>query len=272
MFDPFDGKKDLEKGRIVFVGNSEKRINEDYLRILRYIRFFSNYSKIDHDPDVQKIIKKKIVGINNLSSERLLDEFNKIFKSNLLEKLCENDFSLEITKLIFPQFKNFEIIKNLNKFSKENLRSIDFCLLLCLLIIDDTDNAEYFAYKFNISKKYQKRINIIKKFYYGKKEVLKFNTENLWKVFYKYGKESFNDILNFKFFISKKNDKKIFNYINFFIDKTVPILPIKGDDLIKKYGIPEGEKIGKILEAVENYWINNNFKITDEEIEKIIKN
>ena len=45
LFDPFNGKKDLENGEIKFIGNVEKRIKEDYLRILRYIRFFLNYSK-----------------------------------------------------------------------------------------------------------------------------------------------------------------------------------------------------------------------------------
>ena len=40
LFDPFNGKKDLEKGVINFIGNPNERIQEDYLRILRYIRFF----------------------------------------------------------------------------------------------------------------------------------------------------------------------------------------------------------------------------------------
>ena len=35
LFDPFDGKNDLEKGEINFIGDVEKRIQEDYLRILR---------------------------------------------------------------------------------------------------------------------------------------------------------------------------------------------------------------------------------------------
>ena len=40
LYDPFDGKNDLEKKIIRFIGDPEKRIKEDYLRILRYIRFF----------------------------------------------------------------------------------------------------------------------------------------------------------------------------------------------------------------------------------------
>jgi len=43
LYDPFEGKKDLQNGKIEFIGDAEKRIQEDYLRILRYIRFFINY-------------------------------------------------------------------------------------------------------------------------------------------------------------------------------------------------------------------------------------
>ncbi len=272
LFDPFDGKKDLEEGKVIFVGHAEKRIKEDYLRILRYIRFFSNYSKLNHDLELKRVIKKNINGISNVSSERLLDEFKKIFNSNSIKKLCEDDFSLEVIKLIFPQFKNLEVLKNLNNFGKNNLKNIDFCFLLSLLIVNETDNSDYFFYKFNISKKYQKRILIIKDFFYKNKENQKINTQNLWKVFYKYGKESLKDILNYKLFISKKVDKKIIDYLKFFDEKSIPVFPIKGEDLMKKFDIPQGKKVGENLKLVEDYWINNNFKISDKELEKIVKN
>ena len=84
---------------------------------------------------------------------------------------------------------------------------------------------------------------------------------NLWK-----------DILNFKLFISKKTDKKIVDYLKFFDEKSIPIFPIKGEDLMKKFDIPQGKKVGENLKLVEDYWINNNFKISDKELEKIIKN
>jgi tRNA nucleotidyltransferase (CCA-adding enzyme) len=38
LYDYFDGYQDLLKSRLVFVGDSDTRIQEDYLRILRYFR------------------------------------------------------------------------------------------------------------------------------------------------------------------------------------------------------------------------------------------
>ncbi len=272
LFDPFDGKKDLENGLIKFIGEPEERIKEDYLRILRYFRFFALYSKNDHSLAVKKIIKKNIVGIKKLSSERLLDEFKKTYKSKCFIKLCENDFSYEIISTVFPEFKQIELIKNLNDYTKLNLHSLDFAFFLSLLILDDTDNSDYFFYKFNISKKNQKRIKFIKEFYFNNKLPLKLSSRNLWKIFYFHGKEGLTDILNYKIFTTKKFDNSLVNQINYFRNKELPKLPITGSDLIKDFGIPEGETVGEKLKEIEDIWINNNFKISDKNLKKILKN
>ena len=86
LFDPFNGKKDLENGLIKFIGNPEERIKEDYLRILRYLRFFLIYSNHKHDQEILKILRKNITGISNLSKDRLFDELKKFIKSKVLEK------------------------------------------------------------------------------------------------------------------------------------------------------------------------------------------
>ena len=45
IFDPLNGISDLQKGIVKFIGTPDERIQEDYLRILRYFRFFTQYSK-----------------------------------------------------------------------------------------------------------------------------------------------------------------------------------------------------------------------------------
>ena len=40
IFDPLNGFSDLKSGKVKFIGSPEERIQEDYLRILRYFRFF----------------------------------------------------------------------------------------------------------------------------------------------------------------------------------------------------------------------------------------
>ena len=45
IFDPLNGSNDLVNGKIEFIGKMTDRLNEDFLRLLRFIRFFSKYSK-----------------------------------------------------------------------------------------------------------------------------------------------------------------------------------------------------------------------------------
>ena len=270
LYDPFNGKEDLEKKIIKFIGNAEKRIKEDYLRILRYIRFSLNYSNLTHQDSVKKIIKQNISGISKISSERLLSELKKIFNSNGILKLHSDKFSLEIIQIIFPQLKNINILKKLNRYVENHNFQKDFIFLIAILIIDDTDNCEYFLYKFKISNEDKKRIMFIKNFYSKSLEKNFFSEKNLWKVLYNDGKKSLMDLINFSILRSKKDDdKKLIKLKDFFNNQSPPIFPIKARELIGKYNLKEGRELGQKLRQIENLWIENDFKIQQKDIEKI---
>ena len=269
IFDPFNGKQDLENGKISFIGDAEKRIKEDYLRILRYIRFFLNYSKHEHDREITKVIKKNLDGVSKISSERLLDEFKKLFNSDGFLNLNNDKFSSEIINLIFPQFKNIHLLRDLNKYARDNIKKLDFIFFISLMIADGTDNADYFIYKFNISKKDQKRILFLNEFL-KKKNNKNLNTKDLWKILYFNGKESLLDLINFHIFKSKKVEKKLLNFLNFFEDKKAPLMPLRAITLMTKYNIPEGKDLGLKLKQIENKWVDNNFTISEKEVEKLI--
>jgi len=272
LFDPFDGKKDLEDGKVDFIGDAEARIKEDYLRVLRYIRFFLNYSKNKHDPKIIKIIKKNLNGVSNISSERLLDEFKKLLKSKGFLKITKNKDCLEIINLIFPQLKNISIFNNLNNFSKKLFTEVDFIFLLSLMIIDGNDNVDYFIYKFNLSKKDQKRLLFLNNFNSQKITNKTFSEKNLNKILYFYGRETLMDVIYFKIFKSNKIDNKLLKMIENFKDKEIPIMPIKANILMVKYNISEGKELGKKLKMIEEVWSNNNFQISENEVQKIVNN
>ena len=272
LFDPNNGKKDLEDGLVNFIGDAEDRIKEDYLRILRYLRFFTNYSNHKHKPEIIKIIKRNIGGISKLSSERLLDEFKKLTLSKNFLKLFEDSNSVELIQIIFPQFKNLDKLKKLNTYAYHNLKNIDFIFLLSLMIIDGTDNTDYFLYKFNISKKDQKRLKTINLFYKEEESIKKFNEKSFNKIFYFNGKQAVIDVINFKIFTSDKVEKKLINLLESYKNKVIPTMPIGANNLMTKYNIPEGKTLGNKLKMIEEVWVNNGFKISEKQVQKIVKN
>jgi len=271
LFDPHNGKKDLEDGHVKFIGDAENRIKEDYLRILRYIRFFVNYSNRKHDSEIIRIIKKNIGGVSQLSSERLLEEFKKLTKSDGFLKLFDDKESLELIEIIFPQLKNLNSFKKLNSHAHQNLSKVDFIFLLSLLIIDGSDNTDYFFYKFNISKKDQKRLRIINFFYKEKVNIKNFTENNFNKIFYFNGRQAVIDIINYKLFKSTKVEKKLIKLIEVYKNKIIPTMPIGANVLMTKYNIPEGKILGNKLKIIEEMWVKNGFQILDKQIQKIIK-
>ena len=272
LFDPFNGKDDLENGIIKFIGDPEQRIKEDYLRILRYIRFYLSYSNHKHELETSKIIKRNIVGISSLSKERLLSELKKFFKLEILTRLSRDKFSLALFEIIFPQLKNLKLFSNPNSFVKTKIAESDFIFLLSTLIIDKTDNADYFIYKFNISKKDQKRLKIIDDFFKNKISSKSFSENNLNKIFYYKGKQTLIDILSFKIFKSRNIDNKILEFIDRFQSKNLPTMPFGAKFLMEKYQIKEGKVLGDKLKSIEEKWVDNNFKLSEKQIDKIVSN
>ena len=272
LYDPFNGKKDLEAGEVKFIGDAETRIKEDYLRILRYIRFFLNYSKNDHSDEIQKIIRQNINGVAQISPDRLLNELKKLFSTSGFLKLPKDKFCLEIINLIFPQLKNVLIFKNVKNHAKEVIKSNDFIFLISLMIIDETDNSEYFLYKFNISNENKKRIRFLNNIFSKPLDKNFFSEKNLWKILYFHGNQHLNDLINFKIVKNKKIDNKIIKIKKFFNNQSAHKFNIKAKDLMEKFNMKEGKELGQKLKEIETFWIDNSFKITDKQIEKIIKN
>ena len=272
LFDPYSGKKDLEEGYINFIGDVNKRIQEDYLRILRYIRFFLNYSKQPHNSEILRKLKINIGGVSKLSKERLLDELKKIFKLGTLEKLINEKLSLELILIIFPELKNYNFFYKLNSEKRNVLREVDFIFLLSLMIIDNSDNVDYFLYKYNLSKKDQKRIKIIDSFFKDKFNLKKFTSFNFNEYFYYEGNKAVLDVLRFKVIKSKKIDKSLIELIEYYKNKPIPKMPIGADLLMQKYKIPEGKQLGVKLKRIEVEWVKNNFTISDKQVENIIEN
>ena len=78
IYDPFGGAADLRAGLVRFIGDAEQRIAEDYLRILRFFRFFSGYAKRKPDADALAACAKHKENIKKLSGERIFGELAKL--------------------------------------------------------------------------------------------------------------------------------------------------------------------------------------------------
>lgn len=98
LYDYFGGLEDLRHQRVRFVGNPVDRIQEDYLRIFRYFRFYARYGYASpHEPETLKAIADNVDGLANISGERIWSEMKRILplnKSNLVIRVIMNDVGI----------------------------------------------------------------------------------------------------------------------------------------------------------------------------------
>jgi len=78
VIDLVGGLADIEARRLRFIGEAETRIREDYLRILRFFRFFAWYGSGRPDADGLKACARLKDGLDQLSAERVWHELKKL--------------------------------------------------------------------------------------------------------------------------------------------------------------------------------------------------
>ena len=271
LYDPNSGHKDLNVGIIKFIGDPETRIKEDYLRIIRYLRFYTEYSKIDHEINIIKIIKKNIEGLGKISKERQFNELKKILKLDNFLKLFKNKTSCELFSLIFPQLKNFKKLSKLSKPQEKILKNKSLYFVISFLVIDETDNSDYFVYKYNLPNELKDKINFLKNNSLNKDSTKIFNKKDLQKIFYYEGKSSTIDLIDFNLLYFKQS-KKLSELKTYFEKLDKPEFPIKAQLLINDYGLKEGRELGQKLKNLEIKWIENNFNLSKKDMEKVLSN
>ena len=264
-----NGVEDLKKGKVSFIGSADERIKEDYLRILRYFRFFLQYSKFEYDRSTVNSIKLNISGLNKISKERIFQELIKILSLGNLHDLFSNNMSKEIILNIFPQLKYFSRLKKISSL-KPKSKDFDFVLILALLIIDQSSDYGFFCHKYKTSNNIKNRLKNIADNFENFNNKNFYSQTNIKKLIYLTNKKNVKDLLLFSMCLDNKiKNLNIEDLIEYASNCNIPKFPISGDDL-KEYGFTSGEMLGKKLKILEETWIENNFEIDKKNIEKYL--
>ena len=267
IFDPQNGKSDLKNKIVKFIGDPQKRIEEDYLRIIRFIRFKIMYD-FELEPTTCTAIKLNLNGVKKLSKERILAELYKILYLKNFLNLNESTDLKEIFTLIFPEFKNLRRLDRLIKICDYSQVSIN--LLLAILLIDEQDTHEYFGHKYNISNNIKDNLNSLAENFQLIKENKSYFNKDLEKNIYLNNKDYLINLNILNFVINPSVKLKDFSEILSKILKSkTHKFNIDGKYLIEN-GMKQGSLVGKALKEIEEEWIKNNFQITQERVKEII--
>ena len=270
IYDPQNGREDLKNNKVKFIGDPSTRIEEDYLRIIRFIRFSIHYNNKESESKAIEAVKLNLNGIKNLSKERILNELYKIFKLQNINILLENKEIKNFFLIAFPEFKYLDRLKKFLPFSKKNifLRSPE--IIFSILLVDEKDNYEYFCHKYKVSNKLKKELTFIAENYIKFNEEKNYFKNNLKKNTYNLGKNNIKKLLEFIYCAEPMFSVKILNNTVEEINKiNIPNFPFNGQYLMN-HGLLDGKKIGYALKELEKEWVKKNFYLETKEVSSIV--
>lgn len=251
LYDYHNGLEDLNNKIVRFVGDADKRVKEDALRILRFFRFATRFEAFSLDDDAVNAIKNNLNMLDKLSVERVHSEFTKIFstKGNLWAYKTMKDMG------VFDKF-----------FETSNLKTPKM----------DFPNYMYF-YSFVASE-----YDFMKKFKATNDEVKKVNSVFALEPL----TESDITSDNLTFYFSYENTSKetfsmkVFNLVldsdtfaqyKELVDKTeVKVFPLTGKDLINA-GYRSGPVFADYLTFAKNKWLYSNYTDSVDELLNKVK-
>lgn len=263
VFDYYNGIDDLENGVVRFIGNAGQRIKEDYLRILRFFRFYSIFGKGEIDAKALKACVENKDGIKTLSIERIRDELGKILMTSNAVKTLQIMFDNEILIHFLPDSPNLDKLQflidlvNKHKIKQEVLRR------LFILYTPDEKLAENLACRLKLSRK-DKELFVSWSIYNPSLE--EFMTEKgLRKLLYLYGRDfCFNKFLIISA-LNKTEPENFAEIIERINTLEIPVFQVTGKNIIDA-GIMNNHRISDVLRQLENAWIDSDFTLTFNEL------
>ncbi|XP_019284291.2 CCA tRNA nucleotidyltransferase 1, mitochondrial isoform X1 [Panthera pardus] len=267
LFDYFSGFEDLKNKKVRFVGHAKQRIQEDYLRILRYFRFYGRIvdKPGDHDPETLEAIAENAKGLAGISGERIWVELKKILIGNHVNHLINLIYDLGVAPYIgLPTNASLEefnkVSKNVEGFSPKPMT----VLASLFKVQDDVTKLDL---RLKISKE-EKNLGIF---------VVK-NRKDLVKA-----ADSSEPLKPYQDFIidSRESDAttrvcELLKYqgehrlLEQMQQWCIPPFPVSGHD-IRKVGISSGKEIGALLQQLREQWKKSGYQMEKDELLSYIK-
>ena len=251
-----DGYKDILKNRIKFVGDAKQRIAEDYLRILRFFRFYAAYGKGAPDALGLAACKKLKSGLQQLSAERVRQEMFKLLAAPRAVDALKVMAAAGILKLILPYTEEWRVLKRL---------PLDPVLRLFVLAKDAGSLKE----KLRLSNEECARLGGL-----AAAPALspKLREKERRAMLYAMGPEAWHDAVLLARARARValNDRAWGNLLKLGERWSIPHLPISGKDLLAQ-GMPPGPQLGAALQSAEDYWVAADFAPSAQELLDLIK-
>ncbi|XP_076312805.1 CCA tRNA nucleotidyltransferase 1, mitochondrial [Tachypleus tridentatus] len=260
VYDYFHGIEDLEKRRVNFVGEPRQRIQEDYLRILRYFRF---YGRIAVEPDNHEAtnltaIRENLGGLKGISGERIWVELKKILMGNYSKDLIIRMLDLGIAPFIgLPDTPNLD---ELHKVYERALFLQPQPVTLLSSLLDSENEVQSLHSRLKFSN-YERDLAL---FIVRHRDIKDCETPlRPYQALVFTTKGKLGDIQEWVCEVLKYRGED--QLLDKFRGWQVPKFPINGHMLLDK-GVKGGPRFTRIMTRLREIWVDSNFEMTSDEL------
>ena len=254
VIDPQGGIADLKRKQVRFIGNPDDRINEDYLRVLRFFRFSSIYGDPSKGCDPRGLAAIKQFQAENLwhlNGYRIRSEILRVLSVRPLFWCLKEWQKTSSWKWIFPDgcskdHRKLEELEEEYQIEPNNITS------LAVLKISE------FNFRIIFTNAELANLETLSKFLEEKDQTLE-------KLAYWYGKNTAESIVLTRAALGIVEIEPDFrNRVEFAATRT---FPVKAGDIMNKF---KGKELGEKLKYLEGEWISSGFELSKAALLKLL--
>lgn len=254
IFDYFNGREDLAAGRVRFIGEAEERIKEDILRILRFFRFYAWFARGAADAAGLRACHDLAALLPELSAERIWREIGKLLMAQNPAPAWQLIIEQKILPHFLPEADDIARLEKLLAVERKYEIAPKALLRLAALLPRDEKIAGHVAQQLKLSKREGEDLRALA----GLPELLRGKLDPIpfRRMLYHYGAEACRTAA---LLIAAETGVDLDLALAEASDWQKPAFPLKGEDLLK-LGLSPGPSLGKTLQALEAWWIAQDFK------------
>lgn len=267
VVDHVGGLADIETRTLRFIGDAEQRIREDYLRILRFFRFYAWYGAGRPDGDALRASARLREGIRQLSAERIWAELKKLLSAEDPSRALLWMRQAGVLTEVLPESEKWGIdaIHGLIRAENDLDWPVDCLLRLESLLPPDAERMKALGQRLKMSNAERMRLEA----WAAADKVEPTLSEQALKLrIYRGQRQAVLDRIRLAYAAARQaavadNDALIRagNYarlLQLAENWQAPVFPVTGADLLQK-GFSKGPELGAALRRLETLWIDSGF-------------
>ncbi len=259
LYDPFGGLDDLARGHVRFVGDARTRIQEDYLRLLRFFRFYAHYGRGDFDTQALAAAEELAPHLDKLSAERVREELLRLLGAADPVPVLRKMQDAGVLAVILPEMQDIDRLAaliNLESLVQKETEAPDALRRLAALAGDGAGRAVSLANRFRLSNLQEQRLTELA-LVVG--EFVRLGSDNLKGPLHFHGKDAVRDaLLIFHAGNPSRPVPALEKQLAAAENWTRQVFPLKGQDVLN-LGVAAGPPVGQLLRQVEDWWFDKDF-------------